>query len=296
MLRAALTQTRNAYGPMPETVADLEHLKPHLDDIRRANLEHHGQLIRNAAQLGAQVVCLGELFAAPYFALTEAPFWREAAEPVQGPSYRYLAPLAQDLGLVVVAPIYELDPDTGRRFNTALVIESDGSLLGRFRKLHIPSGTNERATFAEDYYYDASDAQGEACLPVFRTSVGAIGVAICYDRHFEGVISGLAQGGAQLVFTPAVTFGAQSERLWEMEAPVEACRHRVFIGSSNRLGTEAPWQVDYFGRSYFVGPEGRCKSSEHPGLVLADLDLESLQQPDSSGWDLARDRRPLGRL
>ena len=293
MVKVALTETSNAYEGMPNTVTELPQLAGSLDAIRDANLLHHETLIRRAAAADCRLVGLGELFSAPYFALTQAPFWLGLAEPATGPTYQFLAPLARELSLVIVAPIYELDTGTGRRFNTALIIESDGRLAGTFRKLHIPSGTNERATFREDYYYDASDALPAHSLPVFETSAGTLGVAICYDRHFEGVVSGLAAAGAKLILVPAVTFGAQSERMWDLEAPVEACRHRVFIGSSNRFGVEKPWGVNYFGKSYFVGPEGRCGEVREPGLVMAELDLSQLAQPDSSGWNLARDRREL---
>lgn len=302
-LRAALTQTVNAYGGMPERVADLLLLKARLPALREANLAHHATLIRHAARRGAKVVCLGELFSAPYFALTKDPLWLGLAEDAfEGPSVRAMRRVASECGVVLVAPMYELEAD--RRYNTAVVIEKDGAVVGRYRKVHIPCGANEQGSFHETFYYEASQGvsqpecpavRGEnPYFPVFETSAGVLGVAICYDRHFEGVVAALARAGAQVVFSPAVTFGAKSRRLWDLEFLVDACRHRLYIGGSNRRGAEKPWSQEYFGGSYFAGPDGeRLKDlSDRPDLVIADLDLAALSRPDPSGWDLRRDLRP----
>jgi beta-ureidopropionase len=297
--RAALTQTCNAYEPMPRAVSDLEALAQRLEDVRRVNLEHHVQLIEAAQAAGARLVGLGELFAAPYFCLQRNALWRELAEPAaDGPTVRVMREVARRLSLVLVVPIYEVAP--AGRFNTAVVIDSDGSLVGGYRKCHIPVGRNELGEFDEAYYYGPADgspipglpAASDPYLPVFETAACRLGVSICYDRHFEGVVRALARGGAELVLSPAVTFGAQSERVWELEFAVDAARQRVFIGGSNRAGSEAPWNQEYFGRSHFVGPEGKLEDlSDDPRLVIAELDTSQLAGPSASGWDLDRDRR-----
>lgn len=294
-LRAALTQAVNAYGPMPARARDLGRLKGRLWEVRAANLRRHEDLLRLAKRRGARVVCLGELFCAPYFALERNPMWRGLAEDAQtGPSVTAMRRAAAGLGLVVIAPIYELEARTGRRFNAAVVIERDGRVLGRYRKAHIPSGSNEQGSFHETFYYERSPGGRRPLYPAFKTSVGTVGVAICYDRHFEGVTAALARAGAQVVFSPAVTFGAKSRRLWDLEFLVDACRHRVFIGGSNRLGLEKPWGRRYFGGGYFAGPDGKKlpELSPDPSLVIADLDLASLDRRDPAGWDLDRDARP----
>lgn len=303
IVRAALTQTRNAYSPMPATVEELGALAGRLDDIRDANLAHHRGLIEAAKDLGVQVLCMGELFTGPYFALDKHPMWLAMAEDASdGPSIRYMRALAEELSMVLIAPIYELDSATGLRFNTAVVIERDGSVLGKYRKTHIPVGTNDQGSFHETFYYQRSEGplhngtsniSRRAYFPVFQSSVGKIAVAICYDRHFPGVMKALAEEGAELVFSPAVTFGEKSQRMWELEFPVDAARHNLFIGGSNRIGHEPPWRQSYFGNSYFAGPNGRPTLLQSPeGLIVADLDLGDLERGDPSGWDLARDLRP----
>lgn len=281
----------------------LEEIEPHLEQVRAQNVAHHLELARQARREGAELICFGELFAGPYFALTQHEVWRGLAEdPLEGPTAKEVRAAARALEMVIVAPLYELCPKSGKRFNTALVVDSDGEPLGLYRKTHIPNGENEQGVFSEGFYYERSDGQGwqsekqissNPHFPVYQTAVGRVGVAICYDRHFEGVVSALARNGAQLVVSPAVTFGAKSERMWELEFPVDACRSRVFVGGSNRSGSESPWDQPFFGRSYFTGPEGPMDDlCQHPDLVIADLDLDSLSGRDPSGWALARDRRP----
>lgn len=302
-LRVAMTETCNAYPAMPATVAELPTLADRLDDLRAANVDHHVGLCKQAAGLGCQVVGMGELFTGPYFALGKDPMWLALAEDaLAGPTVSTLRQVARDTAMVLVAPIFEHDAASGRRFNTAVVIGDDGEVLGKYRKTHIPVGTNEQGSFAETFYYDASDgALGtwprnvarNPFFPVFDTGRVKLGVAICYDRHFEGVMAALAAGGAELVLSPAVTFGAKSRRMWDLEFEVDAARHNLYIGGSNRRGSEPPWQQPYFGASHFVGPQGRLPSvASPPELVIADLDLAALAGPDPSGWNLPRDRRP----
>ncbi len=303
VVRVALTQTVNAYAPMPASVEVLATLSDRLDDIRRVNVDHHVALIEAAVAQGAQVVSLGELFTAPYFALGRESVWMAMAEDaLDGPTISTLRRVAKRLHTVLIAPIYEMDPHSSKRFNTAVVIDATGDVLGTYRKSHIPEGANEQGSFFETLYYDRSDGRcrgsdgspgQDAYFPVFATTVGRVGVAICYDRHFEGVIRALAIGGAEMVFSPAVTFGAKSQRMWRLEFAVDAARHNVYIGGSNRLGAESPWNQPYFGDSHVVGPDGPLENrSTHPNLVIADLPLDRLSRPDNSGWNLPRDARP----
>lgn len=301
VVRAAMTETVNAYRDMPASVAALGELRGKLDALRAANVAHHVELMHRAKDQGAQIICFGELFTGPYFALGKDPMWLELAEDAQvGATITTVREAARRLDLITIAPIFELDV-SGRRFNTAVVIDERGEVLGKYRKTHIPHGTNEQGTFYEDFYYergDGNNGRGPANVshndyfPVFATSVGRVGIAICYDRHFDGVMHSLAKEGAELVFSPAVTFGGKSERMWPLEFPVDAARHGVFIGGSNRKGVEPPWEQPYFGQTYFVGPNGPAPDlSSRPNLVVADLDLAELTANDPSGWNLPRDIR-----
>lgn len=301
-VRAALTETINAYPHMPDTVEGLPALHDRLDDVRRANVDHHVSLLAEASRQGARVICFGELFAGPYFAITHAPMWVGLAESAtDGPTVKTLRDAARQHNMIVVAPIYEYDATVDRRFNTAVLIDERGEVIGKFRKAHIPHGANEKGSFLEGFYYDRSNGgngqwpaniSSDPFFPVFKTSVGSIGIAICYDRHFAGVMWSLAREGAELIFSPAVTFGDKSQRMWHMEFPVDAVRHNVFIGGSNRRGREAPWNQEFFGQSYFVGPNGvLANQSNHPDLIIADINLGDLAGPDPSGWNLQRDCR-----
>jgi N-carbamoylputrescine amidase len=292
-ITVAVTETINAYRGMPERVEDLGRLGSKLEDIRRANVEHHVALIQRAAERGAKVIGLGELFTAPYFAITRHPVWLPMAEDADsGATVTELKGVARRSAIAIVAPIYEKDASSGSRYNTAVVIGADGSVLGKYRKTHIPDGHNEQGEFNEPFYFGPSSDLSPT-FGVFDASFARIGVSICYDRHFEGVVRSLAAHGAEIVFSPAVTFGVKSERMWEIEFEVDAARHNVFIAGSNRKGAEAPWRQPFFGRSYIVGPNGRAALDRNDvGLVLATVDLEELSSKDPSGWNLIRDRRP----
>jgi N-carbamoylputrescine amidase len=289
-LKVAVTETINAYSDMPAQVAGLDALGDRLEDIRKANVDHNIALIRQAVSVGARAVGLGELFPAPYFAITKHPVWLPMAENAEtGKTVSELRQVARELEIVIVAPIYELDGT--ERFNTAVVIDTNGELRGKYRKTHIPDGRNEQGEFNEPFYFGRSESP--PYFPVFETHLARIGVAICYDRHFEGVVRTLARNGAELIFSPAVTFGAKSERMWELEFEVDAARHNVFIAGSNRSGVEAPYNQPFFGCSYVVGPNGRPENDRYfHGLVVAEIDLDELSRPDPSGWNLNRDRRP----
>ncbi|MBN9415114.1 MAG: acyltransferase [Candidatus Eremiobacteraeota bacterium] len=290
LVRAALSETCSVYPDMPDRLDALGSLAGKLEDIRRANVVHHLELMEAAKAQGVQVICFGELFPAPYFALGTDPLWLALAETVEGKTVGEVREAARRLSMIVVAPIFERDGE--QRFNTAVLIDERGEVLGKFRKAHIPFGGNEQGSFHENFYYERSNL--DPLFPVFSTSVGKLGVSICYDRHFPYVVPALARAGAQLIFSPAITFGAKSQRMWHLEFPTDAARFNVFIGGSNRRGSEKPWNQPYFGESYFVGPNGLCENlSQHPNLIIADLDLTTLSQPDPSGWNLPRDTRPF---
>lgn len=296
-----------------------EALVAFFDQIRSLNVAHHIELLRKSHRARPlDVVCFGELFTAPYFASSteadlpllrcHASHWRGLAEDAAtGPTVRALQAVAVELDTAIVAPIFELDASQSPPccYNTAVVIDSDGQLLGKYRKNHIPQGANEAGAFVEQLFYQRSDGRSFSWdratgsthfghFPVFKLKKGlTIGVLICYDRHFQGCFSKLAAQGAQLVFCPSITFGHKSQWMWPMEFSVEAVRHRLFVGGSNRIGAEPPWHQAFFGQSFFVGPDGPLDDLHlHPEVLATAIQLETLTQLDPAGWHLQTDSRP----
>src|SRR6516165_2592328 len=256
--------------------------------INRAMTEKHVALIAQAAERGAQVVCLQELFNGPYFCAEQETRWYELTERVpDGPTIRLMSELARKHDLVLVVPIYEVDLP-GVYYNTAAVIDADGSYLGKFRKMHIPHCD---PGFWEKFYF----RPGNLGYPVFETRVGKIGVYICYDRHFPEGARCLGLAGAEIVFNPSATVAGLSEYLWKLEQPAHAVANGYFVGAINRVGTEAPWNIgEFYGQSYFCDPRGRFiaeGSRDSDELIVADLNLDLIKEVRDT-WQFYRDRRP----
>ena len=207
-----------------------------IERIKQAMVDKHVALLAEAAAQGAQVVCLQELFYGPYFPAEQETRWYALTERVpDGPTTRLMQDLARKHRQVLVVPIYEEDL-TGIYYNTAAVIDSDGSYLGKFRKIHIP---HCNPGFWEKFYF----RPGNLGYPVFDTQVGKVGVYICYDRHFPEGWRELGLNGAELVFNPSATVAGLSEYLWKLEQPAAACNNIYFVGAINRPGTEEPLAV-----------------------------------------------------
>ena len=192
--------------------------------------------------------------------------------------------------MVIVVPIYE-EEMPGVYYNTAAVIDADGSLLGKYRKHHIP----HLPQFWEKFYF----RPGNLGYPVFQTAVGRIGVYICYDRHFPEGWRELGLNNAQLVFNPSATKPGLSNRLWEIEQPAAAAANQYFIAANNRVGMESEEfgedAVRFYGSSYFVDPRGNyvgdVASTDQDELVVRDLDFGEITRTRND-WQFYRDRRP----
>jgi beta-ureidopropionase len=256
--------------------------------IRRAMVDKHVALIGAAADQGAQVVCLQELFYGPYFCAEQQTRWYELTERVpDGPTVTLMADLARRHGIVLVVPVYE-EEHTGVYYNTAAVIDADGSYLGKFRKMHIPQCD---PGFWEKFYF----RPGNLGYPVFETRVGKVGVYICYDRHFPEGARCLGLNGAEIVFNPSATVAGLSEYLWKLEQPAHAVANGYFVGAINRPGYEDPWRIgEFYGQSYFCDPRGRmlavgCRDGDD--VVISDLDLDLIREVRNT-WQFFRDRRP----
>ncbi|NMD58371.1 MULTISPECIES: nitrilase-related carbon-nitrogen hydrolase [Tsukamurella] len=253
-------------------------------------VDKHEALARQAAADGAQIVCFQELFHGPYFGIVEDAKYYEYAQQVPGPLTERFGALARELGVVIVLPVYE-EEMPGLYYNTAAVLDADGTYLGKYRKHHIPNLDR----FWEKFYF----RPGNLGYPVFDTAVGKVGVYICYDRHFPEGWRELGLGGAELVFNPSATKPGLSNRLWELEQPAAAAANQYFVAANNRIGTETDefgdLAVTFYGTSYFVDPRGNlvgdAGSTDTEEIVIRDLDL-GLVRAVRNDWQFYRDRRP----
>ncbi|MFF4871178.1 nitrilase-related carbon-nitrogen hydrolase [Streptomyces sp. NPDC000961] len=247
----------------------------------------HEEYAREAARQGAKVIGFQEVFNAPYFCqVQEAEHYRWAEPVPDGPTVSRMRDLARETGMVIVVPVFEVEGE-GFYYNTAAVIDADGSYLGKYRKHHIPQVKG----FWEKYYF----RPGNAGWPVFDTAVGKIGVYICYDRHFPEGWRELGLNGAQLVYNPSATHRGLSAHLWQLEQPAAAVANEYFVAAINRVGVEEYGDNDFYGTSYFVDPRGRfvgdVASDKAEELVVRDLDFGLIEQVRQQ-WAFYRDRRP----
>ncbi|MBD2103586.1 nitrilase-related carbon-nitrogen hydrolase [Leptolyngbya sp. FACHB-261] len=276
-VRCAVTQATNAV-PVEKSLAE----------IRQGNLDKHIGFLEQAATQGVQILCFQEIFTGPYFAAEQSPRWYDMAEEIpNGPTIQLLCEKAKQYGMVLIVPIYEKEI-TGIYYNTAAVIDADGTYLGKYRKNHLPQ---VNPGFWEKFYFKP----GNLGYPVFKTRFATIGVYICYDRHFPEGARALGLNGAEIVFNPSATVAGLSEYLWRLEQPAHAVANGYFLGANNRVGLEAPWNIgEFYGSSYFCDPRGKILaqgSRDQDEVVIADLDLDLVREVRHT-WQFFRDRRP----
>jgi N-carbamoylputrescine amidase len=257
------------------------------ETIRQAMLEAHLPYIAEAAEKGVQVLCFQEVFTQPYFCPSQDRKWYAAAEPIpDGPTTRLLQEEARKHQMVIVVPIYE-EAMTGVYYNTAAVLDADGTYLGKYRKTHIP----QVAGFWEKFFFKP----GSTDWPVFSTQYGKVGVYICYDRHFPEGWRALALNGAEYIVNPSATVAGLSEYLWKLEQPASAVANGCYIGAINRVGWEVPWNIgEFYGQSYFVNPRGQIEaeaSRDQDELLVHDMDMDLVREVRNT-WQFFRDRRP----
>jgi beta-ureidopropionase len=257
------------------------------EQIRDAMLEAHLPLVDEAGRRGVQVLCLQEVFTQPYFCPSQDAKWYASAEPIpDGPTVKLMQERAKRHRMVIVAPLYE-EAMTGVYYNTAAVIDADGSYLGKYRKTHIP----QVAGFYEKFFFKP----GNSGWPVFQTAYCKLGVYICYDRHFPEGWRALALNGAEYIVNPSATVAGLSQYLWELEQPASAVANGCYIGAVNRVGREAPWSIgEFYGSSYFVNPRGKILAKASPDkdeLISAEMDMNMVREVRNL-WQFFRDRRP----
>jgi beta-ureidopropionase len=283
VLRCGLIQAKSDVVP-PKGGAD----KAIMEKIKKSMIDKHVKYVEQAAKEGVKILCFQELFYGPYFCAEQQPCWYDLTEEMpNGPTTKLMQELAKKHEMVIIVPIYEKE-QSGIYYNTAAVIDADGTYLGKYRKNHIPQ---VNPGFWEKFYF----RPGNLGYPVFKTRYAKVGVYICYDRHFPEGARALGLNGAEIVFNPSATVAGLSEYLWKLEQPAHAAANGYFVGAINRVGTEEPWSIgEFYGSSYFCDPKGNIvkqASRDKEELLVADLDFDAIEQVRNT-WQFYRDRRP----
>lgn len=255
-----------------------------------ANMKTADQGIRQAAGQGAQIICLQELFRTPYFCQTEDSKNFNRAEEIPGPSTQSMSQLAAELEVVLILPLFE-KRSTGIYHNTAVVLDADGSIAGRYRKMHIPDDPG----FQEKFYF----TPGDTGFQTISTRFGKIGVLICWDQWFPEAARLTTLSGAQILFYPtAIGYQAFDEAVaqkqaqaWQTIQKSHSIANGVFTVAVNRVGQEG--NVTFWGKSFVSDPFGEIlveASAKEPEVLIVDCDLGLIQET-RQGWPFLRDRR-----
>jgi len=251
--------------------------------------------IREAAAAGAQVICTQELFRSPYFCQVEDPAIFDLAEPVPGPTTDTFGRLAKELNVALAVSLFERRT-AGIYHNTAAIIDADGSLLGVYRKMHIP----DDPLYYEKYYFTPGDTGFKA----WPTKFGRIGVLICWDQWYPEAARLTALQDVQVLFYPTAIgwhprekaeFGAAQVAAWQIMQQAHAIANGVYVASPNRVGHEGPADggLEFFGSSFIADPFGRVVSQAgcaHDEILIAEVD-PALQEQTRRNWPFLRDRR-----
>ena len=255
--------------------------------VKKAMHDKHLAMIHEAGKRGVQILCLQEIYNGPYFCPSKDPKWCDQAESIPGPTVEEFRAIAKQYQMACIVPLYEREM-AGVYYNSAAVIDADGTYLGKYRKNHIP---DVNPGFFEKMFFKP----GNLGYPTFQTRYARVGVYICYDRHFPEGARLLGLHGAEIVFNPSATVAGTSEYLWKLEQPAHAVANGYFIAASNRVGKEAPWNIgEFYGQSYFCDPRGTMLamgSRDKDELVVAEMNLELIEEVRRS-WQFYRDRRP----
>jgi N-carbamoylputrescine amidase len=282
MTKIALIQMR--CGPGPE------------ENFKRAI-----QFIRDAAKQGAQIVCLPELFQSQYFCQSEDHKNFDLAEAIPGKSTSVLGELARELGIVIIASLFE-KRSAGVYHNTAAIIDTDGKLLGKYRKMHIP----DDPLYHEKFYF----APGDLGFQAWMTAQGKIGVCVCWDQWYPEAARLTALRGAEILFYPTAIgwhpsekkqFGAAQYSAWETIQRSHAIANGCYVAAANRVGHEVPPRaasggsdgIEFWGQSFICGPDGQIiakGSVDREEIVMADVEWDRVNE-HRTHWPFLRDRR-----
>jgi N-carbamoylputrescine amidase len=280
-------------------------IQDHADSDPASNLTRADALIRQAAGRGAQIICLKELFNHPYFCKSQHCDRFDLAEPIPGPTTDRLQQVARELAVVLIVPLFERQA-AGVYRNSAAVIDADGSLLGVYRKMHIP----DDPLFFEKYYF----APGEAAAPdrsgnapgfkVWKTRYATIGVLICWDQWYPEAARITSLLGADVLFYPTAIgwhpdekeeWGQAQVEAWRTAQRAHAIANGVYVAAPNRVGHEdepGTRGITFFGHSFICDPFGRYigEAGEGEEILIARCD-PALIETVRRNWPFLRDRR-----
>lgn len=260
---------------------------------RKVNLATAERLVRESAKQGANIVLIQELFETPYFCKEHSPQCFSVAMPIEeNPAVRRFQDLARELNVVLPCSVYER---SGNAFyNSVAIIDADGSLLGTYRKAHIP----ESPGYHEKFYF----SPGDTGFKVWPTRFGTIGVAICWDQWFPESARAMAVQGAEILFYPTA-IGSEPQDLsidsrdhWQRAMQGHAASNIMPLVASNRVGTEQGerWKVTYYGSSFITDHTGAILNQatrEGEAVLTATFDLDAIRNYRNA-WGVFRDRRP----
>ena len=249
---------------------------------KERNLEKAIKLSQIAIDKGANIICFQELFTTYWFPKEMEKRHFSYAEKIDGPSIMKMQKLAKEKEVVLVCPIFEMEEE---RFfyNSAVVIDAGGEILGAYRKIHVP----QIPLWEERYYFSS----GNLGFPIFKTRFAAVGVQICWDNFFPEGARILALKGAQIIFSPTAAAFA-SQRKWEIVIASNAISNGVYIFRVNRVGSEE--KQDFYGRSFCISPEGDFldkPTGMKEGIALIDINLKNIDKARKE-WPFFKDRRP----
>ena len=260
------------------------------------NVANAMDLVREAAAKGAQIICLPELFRSQYFCQAEDHDNFKLAEEIPGPTSKAMGQLAAELGVVIVASLFEKRA-AGVYHNTAVILDSDGSHLGKYRKMHIP----DDPLFYEKFYF----APGDLGFRSWPTRHGKIGVCVCWDQWYPEAARLTALAGAEILFYPTAIgwhpsekaeFGKAQHDSWETIQRSHAIANGCFVAAVNRVGHEAPAGgagLEFWGQSFLCDPSGQIiakASTDREEVLVTQIDLDALDR-QRTHWPFFRDRR-----
>jgi N-carbamoylputrescine amidase len=250
---------------------------------KERNIEKAIKFAEIAAEKGANIVCFQELFTTHWFPREMNKRYFSLAEKIDGPTITRMQRVGKENKVVLICPIFEIEGESF--YNSAVVIDADGEVLGSYRKIHVP----QIPLWEERYYFSS----GDHGFPVFRTKFGPIGVQICWDNFFPEGSRILALKGAKIIFSPTAAAFA-SQRKWETVISGNSVANGIYIFRVNRVGSEA--KQDFYGRSFCISPEGELldkPTGMKDSIALVEIDLKNIDKARKE-WPFLRDRRPDG--